>query len=196
MSRTSSEGSRMSAGTYPTGAELLGEIRHAAHERHISPSDLAKPLSSCPAPWLNQLGRAARPKPLTIARVRALIAGDSIPTEVAKGAIPEAPLSHYERVIFMALTEAANAGEPCPSNATLADALGRSVAWSAGDIVKRLEKRELIHVERFRNSRRVTIVTSGNSTALTGESVAHPTATVRTADREIGSVGNALEVPN
>jgi hypothetical protein len=159
----------MSAAAYPTGTELVGEIKRAAHERQIAPTALVRPLTVCPGPWLAQLGRAARPKPLTIARVRALIAGEQIPLEKAGGPVPELPLSHYEAVVLQTLSDAAETGEACPSNALLANALGRSIAWSAGDVVKRLEARGLITVKRFSNSRQVTIVATGRSTAAVAD---------------------------
>lgn len=155
----------MSTDAFPTGADLLGEIQRAALERRTSPADLARPLTVSPGPWLAQLGRAARPKPLTVARVRALIAGRPIPSDIGEGSVPPLPLSHYEEVVLKALSDAADAGSLCPSNTSLADALGRSMAWSAGDVVKRLEARGLVTVRRYSNSREVTIVATGRSTA-------------------------------
>lgn len=60
----------------PTGAELVDALRAAAVRRGQTTSDLAKPLAKQPASFLDQLGRSVRPKAATVARVRAVIAGE------------------------------------------------------------------------------------------------------------------------
>lgn len=172
----------MSIDAFPTGAELLGEIERAALERQISLADLARPLTVSPGPWLAQLGRAARPKPLTIARVRALIEGGPIPSDLNDGPVSAFPLSHDEEVVLKALSDAADAGALCPSNTALADALGRSIAWRAGRVVKQLEARGLITVRRYSNAREVTIVATGRSTAKAEHAIPLPASQAAITD--------------
>lgn len=62
-----------------TGARLVGLIETAATERGLTAVEFARPLNKDPAKWLAQLMTAQRPKPTTIARVRALLYGEPIP---------------------------------------------------------------------------------------------------------------------
>ncbi len=62
-----------------TGAELADAIEREAERRDMTAVELASSLSRWPGKWLYQLRIAARPKPATIARVQALLAGEAVP---------------------------------------------------------------------------------------------------------------------
>jgi hypothetical protein len=62
-----------------TGQHLWDEIRQAAARAGMSMQRFSAPLFNEPNWKLEQLRIAKRPKPSTIARVRALIAGEPIP---------------------------------------------------------------------------------------------------------------------
>ena len=62
-----------------TGAELVAALRSHAFENGIGVTELAARLSSSPGRWLGQVRAAQRPKPHTVERVRALIAGEFVP---------------------------------------------------------------------------------------------------------------------
>jgi hypothetical protein len=74
-------------------------------------------------------------------------------------------ISGQDMVVLAALTGAANAGLPCPSNDDILAMTGAASPSSSAAILKKLEKRGLITVERFTNSRRVTIIETGRRTA-------------------------------
>lgn len=63
----------------PTGAELLDELRRGAAAAGLSLARYVAPLSDYPDQYILQLGRAQRPLPLTVERVRAHVAGLPIP---------------------------------------------------------------------------------------------------------------------
>jgi hypothetical protein len=64
----------------PTGQSLLDELRVAANARGQSLTAFIAPLvSSSPENFIAQLGRAEYPTSLTVARVRACIAGEPVP---------------------------------------------------------------------------------------------------------------------
>jgi hypothetical protein len=63
----------------PTGADLVTAIRNAAKIGGVPVFQFVRPLSRYPASWLDQTARAASPKPHTIERVRALLAGAPMP---------------------------------------------------------------------------------------------------------------------
>lgn len=66
--------------------------------------------------------------------------------------------------LFDILNAAAEDGKPCPTNEELAVALDYK-SWSGpASLLKVLEKRGTIKVERFTNTRRVTIVKTGKET--------------------------------
>lgn len=73
----------------------------------------------------------------------------------------------WEAMVYRELHRAAEAGQPCASNADLGDTIGsiNSTGSTVAGIVKRLEMRGLITVERYQRERRVTIVATGKSTA-------------------------------
>jgi hypothetical protein len=62
-----------------TGADLIEQLRAEAARRRTTVYSLATRLSPHPGKWLAQLGIATRPRPTTIARIEALIAGDDVP---------------------------------------------------------------------------------------------------------------------
>ncbi|WP_422058651.1 hypothetical protein [Sphingomonas sp.] len=63
----------------PTGADLVAAIRARSAETGIAVSRLVLQLSPYPNKWLTQTECAAVPKPHTIERVRALLAGEPVP---------------------------------------------------------------------------------------------------------------------
>lgn len=63
----------------PTGAELAADIRAAAQRAGLSLNRFVAPLAADPARFVEQLSRARQPLPRTIARIRALIAGEPVP---------------------------------------------------------------------------------------------------------------------
>lgn len=67
--------------------------------------------------------------------------------------------------LFALLTTCANEGRAVPSNAELANFLELEQTTSAIEALKRLERRGLVTVQRFNNSRVVTITSTGQSTA-------------------------------
>ena len=73
-------------------------------------------------------------------------------------------MSVYYRILAM-LERAADAGQPCPTNAEITEALGTSSLSTAPDTIARLERDGLITVERGIRSRVVTIVATGHRTA-------------------------------
>jgi hypothetical protein len=80
----------------PTGEDLYEELRAAAAAAGISLHKFAAPLFGEPNWKLQQLRIAKAPKPLTIARVRALIAGEPVPQPVPspKRGIPRGDETH------------------------------------------------------------------------------------------------------
>lgn len=69
-----------------------------------------------------------------------------------------------QAIAFRAIERAADAGERCPSNITLARLMGVRSTGTAADVVSKLEESGRIVVERTGSSRRVTIVATGRST--------------------------------
>lgn len=64
----------------PTGRELADAIHAAARAAGMTPNAFIKPLrSSDPTKWLRQLAEAKTPKPHTVDRVHALLAGEPVP---------------------------------------------------------------------------------------------------------------------
>ena len=72
-----------------------------------------------------------------------------------------------KKVMHM-LKVAIAAGEPCPSNPDIAAELGLSSRSGSVKILHALEEKGLIRVDRFRMSRRVTIIATGRATAAFG----------------------------
>lgn len=74
-------------------------------------------------------------------------------------------MTDREQIIFNALRDAADRGLPCPDNKTLAVVAGyRSISGPAR-VVKLLEERGLIKVQRGLNWRIVTFTDTGRDTA-------------------------------
>lgn len=63
----------------PTGSQLVDAIRAHAAETGVAVSRLVLQLSPYPNKWLSQTECAAVPKPHTVERVRALLAGEPVP---------------------------------------------------------------------------------------------------------------------
>lgn len=63
----------------PTGEQLVDAMRCAAIARGLSLNSFASALSEYPARWIRQTLAASHPKPHTVERVRALIAGERVP---------------------------------------------------------------------------------------------------------------------
>lgn len=70
-----------------------------------------------------------------------------------------------EQRLLEILTTAADKGEICPSNDQICALMGMQSIGSPPTVMNKLVQRGLIRVERFGNSRIVTIVASGKSTA-------------------------------
>jgi hypothetical protein len=75
-------------------------------------------------------------------------------------------LDGSEQVVFDLLVAAAAASEPCPSNETICRAVGARSLATGARFVAALEAAGVITVERAHKSRVVTIVATGNRTAL------------------------------
>lgn len=72
-----------------------------------------------------------------------------------------------ESVVFNMLNQAAERGDPCPSNDLICVALDASSPSRGSEVLHRLERKGLIKVERGTMSRVVTIVATGKRTAGT-----------------------------
>lgn len=104
----------MSVAAHPTGAELVHSLWEAARVRGVTLGELAAPLSYNPQRYLRQLRWAARPKPATVARVEALIAGRELPppanspqSSVTTATCGRGPAAREELDYRRALAEAA-----------------------------------------------------------------------------------------
>ncbi len=67
------------SGASPTGQELADRLRAAAQQRGANLWRFLAPLTRNPSSYISTLELAKKPKPLTIARISALIAGESLP---------------------------------------------------------------------------------------------------------------------
>lgn len=67
-----------------TGSDLVHQLWVAANAKGLALGEFARPLSSQPAKFLKQLRAAHSPGPLTIARIRALIAGEDVPSPASR----------------------------------------------------------------------------------------------------------------
>lgn len=74
-------------------------------------------------------------------------------------------LSSREATAYKYLRRAAAAGAPCPTNVELCVILNAESLSTPPEILNRLERLRLISVERYRRSRRVLIVATGQQTA-------------------------------
>lgn len=102
----------------------------------------------------------------------------------ARYAEHERKLAH----LFDILAAAASKGAPCPSNYELCGDINLSSPGNAAYLVCKIETRGLIRVERLGSSRRVTIVSTGQSTApVRGVPVEHRKGAAR--EPGAGNVG-------
>ncbi len=62
-----------------TGADVVAALKAAAAERGMPVAKFVEPLTSSPTSWLQELQHATSPREVTLARVRALLAGEPIP---------------------------------------------------------------------------------------------------------------------
>ncbi|WP_179505728.1 MULTISPECIES: hypothetical protein [unclassified Sphingomonas] len=76
-----------------------------------------------------------------------------------------AGLTWTERTTYRALAEAAQAGLPCPTNIDIEMLCGYNSCSMGPVMVKRLERKGLIRVERYQRFRIVEIVATGERTA-------------------------------
>lgn len=83
------------------------------------------------------------------------------------------PLSAIDRNVLALLQASAEAGEACPSNEAIAEAVGFNSVAAPPGVLSRLERRGFIRVGRFQRSRIVTIVATGQSTRPPHNTRAH-----------------------
>ena len=74
-------------------------------------------------------------------------------------------LTYAERVALKAMMDAAENDRPCPSNFVLEGITGYSSTSMGPKLVRLLEEKGFIQVERFQRFRRVKIVETGQWTA-------------------------------
>ncbi|MAO03586.1 MAG: hypothetical protein CL804_03525 [Citromicrobium sp.] len=74
-------------------------------------------------------------------------------------------LTYAERMTYQAICAAADAGLPCPLNLDIEDLTGFSSASMGSSLVRRLEQKGLIRVERYQRFRRVQVCATGKWTA-------------------------------
>jgi hypothetical protein len=75
--------------------------------------------------------------------------------------------------VLRALVAAADRGLPCPTNPQLCDLIGAGSPSAPVRALDRLATCGLIRVERFQTDRRVTIISTGRSTAYHGKGTPH-----------------------
>lgn len=75
-------------------------------------------------------------------------------------------LTASERIVYEALVKAADACAPCPKHDDLNELIGATSTSTSPTIVKRLEEKGWVEVDRFQRTRRVRIVATGKCTAL------------------------------
>lgn len=85
-------------------------------------------------------------------------------------------LTERERIVFDAMNAAAEACLPAPKHDELNELIGCTSTSSSPTIVRRLEEKGLIQVERFQRTRQVCIVATGKCTAIPMGSHAHHVA--------------------
>lgn len=74
-------------------------------------------------------------------------------------------LSLWEQIALAAIVEAADSGSPAPTCDELVERCGCNAVSTTADLVKRLERRGLIRVERYQRSRRIYVLATGKATA-------------------------------
>lgn len=82
-------------------------------------------------------------------------------------------LTAWERTILDAIVDAAEHGRPAPKAIELQDLCGCLSISITVHIVRRLERKGLIRVERYQRSRRITIVSTGRTTAAVSNRTPH-----------------------
>lgn len=70
----------------PSGLDLVHQLRVEADRRGELLSEFVAPLARDPRKFIRQLKTAARPTPVTIARIRALIEGEPLPERLPPAA--------------------------------------------------------------------------------------------------------------
>lgn len=95
----------------------------------------------------------------------AVAAAPSFSPDEATAKVSLAGLTWTERTTYRALAEAARAGLPCPSNIDIEILCGYNSCSMGPALVKRLERKGLIRVERYQRFRIVEIVATGERTA-------------------------------
>lgn len=89
----------------------------------------------------------------------------AVPADTASAKVSLAGLTWTERTTYRALAEAAEAGLPCPSNIDIEMLCGYNSCSMGPVMVKRLERKGFIRVERYQRFRIVEIVATGARTA-------------------------------
>lgn len=139
----------------------------------------AAPLSTAPGAWLAQLRRAGNPKPETVLRIQALLAGEPVAPARPIGACPPHPwltaeaaadildtLRPTARILYRILCDTADRGAVCPTNFELADLAGVSCISTLNRATRNLADAGLIRIRTMPgNGRIVTIATTGHRTA-------------------------------
>ena len=80
-------------------------------------------------------------------------------------------LSQRETLVMRLLENAAERGDQCPGNAFIAGAIGAGSISAPPEVIKGLEKKGYISVQRFQRSRVVTICATGKQTAAVRDEV-------------------------
>lgn len=76
-------------------------------------------------------------------------------------------LTHREQIAYDMIREAAYLQKPCPSNLDIAVAIDCESLATPPRLLKRLEAKGLIHVERYQCGRTVTLADNGRRTRPT-----------------------------
>ena len=71
------------------------------------------------------------------------------------------------------LRAVAESGDRCPTNDVIADRFGFASSSTSADLLRDMEQRGIISVERFQHARVVTVVADGVSTARPANAKAH-----------------------
>ena len=74
-------------------------------------------------------------------------------------------LNEFETITLAMIRRAAQAGEPCPTNLDIEIELGCNSTSVAPSVVKRLEDKGIIRVNRYQRAREVEIIETGEKTA-------------------------------
>ena len=82
-------------------------------------------------------------------------------------------LPEMERATLALIAEAAEAGRPAPTADDIQEHTGCNSISTTVNLVRRLELRGLIEVERFQRTRRITLVSTGKRTAAVSNETPH-----------------------